>query len=94
MARRCVKKPIKYYSAKRRAIYAQGDEIDALTLFELHGWICWVCKQPINKYLRLPNYWAATIEHIVPLCKGGTHTWDNCAPSHAICNFMKGDQLV
>lgn len=83
----------KYYSKKRRAIYAKGDDIDPVTLFHLHGWICYVCKEKINPRLRMPNYMAATVEHIIPLCKGGTHTWDNVAPSHAKCNFNRGDSL-
>lgn len=85
---------IKYYSPKRRAVYAKGDDINALVLFELYAWTCCVCRKPINKHLRLPNYMAATIEHIVPLAKGGTHTWDNVAPSHALCNFQKGDAVI
>lgn len=94
MGKHRVKKPIRYYSPKRRAVYAHGDEIDSFVLFQLHGWICYVCKNPINPRLRLPNYMAATVEHIVPLCKGGTHTWDNVAPAHAKCNFDKGDLLI
>lgn len=74
-------------------MYASGDEINHFVLFELHGWTCWVCRKPINRYLRLPNNFAATVEHILPLCKGGTHTWDNVAPAHAVCNFQKGDSL-
>lgn len=74
-------------------MYAQGDEIDHLTLFYLHGWICWLCRKPINPRLRSPHPMAATVEHLVPLCKGGTHTWDNTAPAHAECNFSKGDQM-
>lgn len=70
-----------------------GDDIDHLTLFELHGWMCWVCKEEINKFLRFPHFMAATVEHIIPLSKGGTHTWDNVAPAHAKCNFDKGDRL-
>ena len=87
------KKPVKYYSPKRRKIYAQGDDINALVLFELHAWVCFVCKKPINRFLRKPNFMAATIEHIIPISKGGTHTWDNVAPAHAICNFGKADEL-
>jgi 5-methylcytosine-specific restriction endonuclease McrA len=88
------RKPVKYYSPKRRAVYSRGDEIDHLTLFELHAWTCWVCREPINRFLRKPHFMAATVEHIIPLCQGGTHTWDNVAPSHAICNFQKGDSLL
>lgn len=81
----------KYYSPKRRAIYAQGDEIDHLSLFILHNWICNICKKEINPKLRFPHNMAATVEHVIPLCKGGTHTWDNVRPAHASCNFSKGD---
>lgn len=87
------RKPIRYYSPKRRAIYAQGDMIDALCLFELHGWICHLCRDKIDRRLRMPNWNAATIDHIVPLAQGGTHTWDNVAPAHARCNFKKADGL-
>lgn len=90
--RRCSK--VKYYSPKRRAIYAAGDDIDHLTLFELHGWMCNICLDTINPKLRKPNPMAATVDHLVPLCKGGTHTWDNVAPAHAACNFAKGDMLL
>lgn len=91
MATRQRRKPIRYYSPKRRKIYAEGDEIVALVVFEMYAWTCWVCKQPINQRLRVPNFGAATIEHIIPLSKGGTHTWDNVAPSHYRCNMEKGD---
>lgn len=88
------KGPVKYYSPKRRKIYAQGDEIDHLTLFELHAWICVICHKKINRRYRLPNFMAATVEHIIPLSRGGTHTWDNVAPAHYRCNMDKSDRLA
>lgn len=87
------KKPIRYYSPKRRAIYARGDDIDALLLFDLHGWICNICKDTIDKKYRCPDWRAATIDHIVPLSRGGTHTWDNTAPAHLGCNLKKDNQM-
>lgn len=88
------RKPIRYYSPKRRRVYAQGDNINALVVFELHGWICCICNKKIDRNLRVPNWNAATIEHIIPICKGGTHTWDNVRPSHYKCNLDKGDSLL
>jgi 5-methylcytosine-specific restriction endonuclease McrA len=87
------KKPIRYYSPKRRAIYAQGDDIDALELFNMYDWICHLCRSAIDPRHRKPHPLCATIDHIIPLSRGGTHTWTNCAPAHAYCNFQKGDQV-
>ena len=83
----------KYYSPKRRALYARGDEIDHVTLFNLHGWVCNICKGSINPNERFPSLRAATVEHVIPLSLGGTHTWDNCAAAHADCNFKKSNSL-
>ncbi len=87
------KKPVRYYSPKRRAVYAKGDSIDALTLFTLYGWHCFICNEPIDRERRTPDWRAATIEHVVPISRGGTHTWDNVVPAHLRCNEMKGDSL-
>ena len=94
MSRTRRRKPIRYYSPKRRKVYALGDDIDALTLFELYGWTCFLCKDPIDRRRRCPDWRAATIEHIIPLAHGGTHTWDNVAPAHYICNQTKGARLM
>lgn len=90
---KCKRSVRKYYSPKRRAIYAQGDEIDHLVLFERDEWLCGICGGRINKYLRFPNLMAATVDHRIPISKGGTHTWDNVRAAHAKCNFDKGDDL-
>lgn len=34
-----------------------------------------------------------TIDHIIPMAKGGGHIWDNVQVAHAICNSYKGDNL-
>lgn len=72
---------------------AEGDEIDSLTLFERDGWWCHLCDNKINRRLRLPNWWAATIDHVIPLSQGGTHTWDNVKAAHAKCNFDKANAI-
>lgn len=42
------------------------------------------------------NYTGAmypSIDHIIPLSKGGTHTWDNVQVTHMICNSLKSDSI-
>jgi 5-methylcytosine-specific restriction endonuclease McrA len=36
----------------------------------------------------------ATIEHLIPLSKGGTHTWDNCVLACRFCNYTKGSKSI
>jgi 5-methylcytosine-specific restriction endonuclease McrA len=86
MARR-----VKYYSPKRRAIMAKGEQIVALEIFERDNWICGLCSKPINKWLRCPSWWAATLDHIIPLSKGGQHIATNIQAAHLKCNLDKGD---
>jgi 5-methylcytosine-specific restriction endonuclease McrA len=36
---------------------------------------------------------SATIDHVVPVCKGGKTTWENCVIACKSCNHEKGHQL-
>lgn len=35
-----------------------------------------------------------SIDHIIPLSKGGTHTWDNVQLAHMICNSIKNNKIL
>lgn len=39
-----------------------------------------------------PTY--PSIDHIIPIAKGGPHTWENVQVAHLICNSEKGDKLL
>jgi 5-methylcytosine-specific restriction endonuclease McrA len=51
--------------------------------------LCW--DEPVDMMLRVPNFWAPTVDHVIPLACGGTDTWDNIQLAHFICNSYKGD---
>ncbi len=92
---------IKYYSPKRRAIYALGEEFDCMEIFERDRWTCGLCNKPINKRIRYPSWKCATLDHIVPIAKAlalgwppeKIHTRDNVRAAHLRCNLDKGDAL-
>lgn len=81
----------KHLRPRRAAAVLLGDNIDRLTLYELYNWKCILCKEEIPWDKRVPHPRAATLEHIIPITKGGQHIWENVAPAHLMCNSSKSD---
>lgn len=57
------------------------------------GGLCKLCGRPVDTTDRRGNglgYYYPTIDHIVPLSKGGEHVMSNVQLSHMICNSRKG----
>jgi 5-methylcytosine-specific restriction endonuclease McrA len=72
----------------------EGDEINHLDIFERDNWMCGICGYWIDPQYRFPDHRAATVDHIVPLSCGGTHTFENCQAAHRRCNEAKADGLT
>lgn len=72
---------------------SHGDAIDKYDVFEFYDWKCIVCDEYIDKNIKWPDPNCATLEHVIPLSRGGTHTWDNVAPAHLLCNDSKKDEI-
>jgi 5-methylcytosine-specific restriction endonuclease McrA len=79
------------YNHRRRARkYAVAYEIiDVAKVAERDGWTCGVCCLPINPDLRFPDPGSRSIDHIVALARGGSHTYDNVQLAHFLCNNLK-----
>lgn len=63
-------------------------------VFERDKYICQICGRPTDPSDTSWGHFGAnapTIDHIVALANGGTHTWDNVQCAHAICNSYKRD---
>ena len=51
--------------------------------YEIHGNICGICGKPVE-------YTELQIDHIIPLTRGGPHTYENLQVTHNKCNWSKG----
>ena len=71
----------------------RGDLIQPLCLFAIYGWTCGICHEAIDPLVRYPDPDCGTIDHIIPLSRGGRHVWQNCQPAHKHCNEEKGNAL-
>lgn len=77
--------------AKRYGV--RYESIDIEKVYEDDGWTCQICHEHVDKFTPYPNPKSASLDHIIPLSKGGTHTIDNVQLSHMECNRDKYDNL-
>lgn len=55
---------------------------------------CGICGKGIRLDLAWPNPMSLSIDHIVPVTRGGTNREQNLQPSHAGCNLKKRNWLA
>ena len=87
---------IRAKSRRRRAVKRRvaRERYSELEIFERDGWVCRLCNRPVDRSLtdrRSPQ--APTIDHIVPLARGGADIRDNVQLAHQRCNSAKGARL-
>ena len=80
----------------RRSIYKTGEVIGLYDLAERDDWQCKLCLMTIDKYAKhykgKLNLQGPSLDHIIPVSKGGTHTWNNVQLAHYICNSLRGNK--
>lgn len=55
---------------------------------------CYICGDKMNFKVDYNHDNYPNIEHVKPISKGGTHTWDNVKLAHRICNMKKSDHWI
>jgi 5-methylcytosine-specific restriction endonuclease McrA len=79
---------------KRRAIKkgVYSDTVSRLNVFKRDNYKCKACKSKVYIGQRDPKK-MATIDHIVPLSKGGSHTMSNLQTMCKSCNSSKNNNV-
>ena len=67
------------------------EKIDRATVFERDDWCCLLCGEPTVRDAVVPHPLAPTIDHIIPIARGGTHEYGNVQTAHFRCNSRKRD---
>lgn len=81
------------YRARCRRL--QVEKVDPLIVCARDGWRCQSCNVKTPKHLRGTfGPTAPECDHIVPVSKGGSHTYQNLQCLCRACNAAKGNRLV
>lgn len=83
-----------HHIRKAKKMNVKYEHIDPLEIFERDNWICGICGEKIDKNLSYPHPMSASLDHIIPFSKGGTHTKDNVRATHLKCNIIRGNNLT
>lgn len=67
------------------------ESVTSAEIYERDGWICGICKDPVDPEAMWPDQMSASLDHIIPLAKGGAHSRENVQCSHWLCNSRKTD---
>lgn len=79
--------------AKRAGVpYVYG--INPQRVFDRDGWRCQLCGCKTQRYRGTEHPHSPQLDHIVPLSKGGPHTWDNVQCACKSCNHRKSSKVL
>ncbi|MEV0608113.1 HNH endonuclease signature motif containing protein [Polymorphospora rubra] len=92
-SRRCYAAENKRRYRARLASAPRVEVVRTLDVVERDGWICQLCLKPIPRDVANPNPLFRSVDHRVPLARGGDHTMENCQAAHLVCNSRKSARL-
>lgn len=74
------------HTRRARIAGVPSEDIDRNLVFERDEYICGLCHQPVNRTLQYPDPMSKSLDHIIPISRGGSHTYDNVQLAHLCCN--------
>lgn len=72
---------------------ARVEKFSHLEVFERDGWRCGICGEAVDGGLAYPDRRSASLDHIIPIARGGQHERSNVQLAHLVCNQWKHARL-
>ncbi len=63
-------------------------------VYERDHWKCQICGKKVRRSATVPDPLAPTLDHIIPICEGGEHSYRNVRTAHFICNSLRGSNAT
>ena len=106
-SQRCIDRSHEHRKTRKRIKRARvnghiDNDITLDKLIKRDNNICYLCGMPCDKAdfsfnennTFIVGRLYPTIDHVKPIAKGGTHTWNNIKLAHHICNSIKSDKTL
>lgn len=80
-----------YKARKRRAFV---ELVSSARVYERDEWVCGICRTPIDRLAEHPDLMSASVDHVIPISRGGKHSMANVQAAHLVCNLRKNNKLM
>jgi 5-methylcytosine-specific restriction endonuclease McrA len=80
-------------TVKRQNLVVKPSRLAADEVVRTYGSDCAVCQEPIDLDLKRTSRMGLTVDHWIPLSKGGSDDISNLRPAHWICNRRKSNSI-
>lgn len=81
-------------ASRRIRTESSFERISRFEIYSRDNWECQLCHKPVKRELIWPHKHCASLDHILPLSRGGTNTVANLQLAHYSCNSRRGDKLL
>jgi len=78
---------------RARKLSAHVEDVRREVVFERDGFMCLLCFEPLRLDVKAPHPLTPSIDHIIPLSRGGAHSYANIQSAHLVCNVAKGARI-
>lgn len=80
-------------TVKRQKVVGTPSRVSADKVLEIYGHKCSICGEKIFLSLPRTSKLGLTVDHVIPISRGGTDDIANLRPAHWICNVKKSNKL-
>ncbi|MFD6517310.1 HNH endonuclease [Rhodococcus sp. NPDC060176] len=78
---------------RARLLDAFVEDVDLQVVWQRDGGVCQLCDTAIDPEIEWPHRQSRTLDHIIPLSRGGEHSYANVQLAHHSCNSRKNDSI-
>ncbi|ABD58316.1 HNH endonuclease [Mycobacterium phage Llij] len=92
-SKRCAERARSERRRAREAGVTTSSRVRRREIFERDGYRCHLCGEMTDPTQQVPHPRAPTIDHVLPLSRGGSHEPANCRCACFLCNSVKSDRV-
>ena len=78
---------------RRFKLSLDKEDFAPIEIYERDGWICQICHKPVERRVNGKNPLQPSLDHVIPISLGGSHTKRNVRCTHLKCNVERKNRI-